>query len=551
MKSLLKRLGMLILAVLMTVGMGMTALADEPETTVNIKITGVSNGDSVNAYRLISYDRNSNNYVYENSFKAYLQTQKTDKNQSNEEYLNSLVENGDTTKLSKLMGDYVAECDKQEPDYQLPSPSRWKSAGKDGVVTATDVTPGYYLLLFGTTGTNNKIYNPMTVFVRYDEDKIGVADKEQDGEGYYTMAAKRQDGPTVAHYVWDNAEDKWKKTAAVGSSDTAQFLVKIQIPSYTGIQNVELNLIDQMTNLIYIDDSAALYVFDDSASDKMTGGEISDALTVSDDESGKKFTLSYQNICPQNQERTVVLKFNARITEDALTPGMGKSTATLKYKTTQDSYTPLTSESRETNVYNYGVEINKFKADKTTPLSGAKFAFYKNYTSPNFSDPIKFIRATDADCYRPATAEEIEDDVYTKYTELDSDVKVKGLAEGTFYLVETKAPTSYLTPKSGMQITLIGADNVESELSGELAYAADGSKTAISCLNDADKGLLAGQQLSGDKSNILRVKIINTTIPLLPSTGGAGTAFFTACGVVLMILGVYVFFFRKKEKKQQ
>ena len=551
MKSLLKRLGMLILAVLMTVGMGVTAMADEPETRVNIKITGVSEGDSVNAYRLISYDRNSNSYVYNESFKAYLTSKKNDESQSNEEYLNSLVDNGDTTKLSKLMGDYVAECDKQEPDYQLPSPSRWKSAGKDGVVTATDVTPGYYLLLFGTTGTNNKIYNPMTVFVRYDEDKIVVADKEQDGDGDYTMAAKRQDGPTVAHYVWDNAENKWKKTAAVGSSDTAQFLVKIQIPSYTGIQNVELNLIDEMSNLIYIDNSAKLYEFNESANDKMTGTEISNALSVSDDENGKKFTLSYQTLCPQNQERTVVLKFDARLTEDALGPGMGTSTATLKYKTTQDGYTDLTSEPRETKVYNYGVEVNKYKADKTTQLSGAKFAFYKNYASAQFSEQIRFIRATDANCYRPATTEEINNDIYTKYTELDSDVKVKGLAEGTFYLVETKAPTSYLTPKSGMQIKLEGADDVDGELNGKLAYAADGSRTNISCMNAADTGLLEGQEISGANGNILKVKMINTTIPLLPSTGGAGTVFFTVCGVVLMILGVYVFFFRKKEKKQQ
>ena len=549
MKSLLKRLGMLILAVLMTVGMGMTALADEPETKVNIKITGVTNGDLVNAYSLISYDKNSNSYVYDKSFKTYLETQKADKDQSNEEYLNSLVKSGDTTELSKLMGDYAAKCDDPATEeYSLPSPKWSGSAGQSNAITVENtVTAGYYLLLFSTS--NHKIYNPMTVFVKYDENQLVVADKTFDGT-YYTMAAKSEDGPTVAHFVWDTAKNEWKKTASAGSSDTVQFLVKIKIPSYTGVQNVELDLIDQMTNLIYIDGSAALYVFDDSASDKMTGAEISDALTVSDDRSGKKFTLSYQNLCPQNQERTVVLKFNAWITEDALTPGMGKSTVTLEYKTTQDSYTKLYSEPREANVYNYGVEINKFKADKTTPLSGAKFAFYKNYVSDQFSDQIKFIRATDANCYRPATTEEINNNIYTKYTELDSDVKVKGLPEGTFYLVETKAPTSYLTPKSGMQITLEGADDVDGELNGKLAHAADGSKTKISCLNAADNGLLEGQEISGNNENILKVKMINTTIPLLPSTGGAGTALFTVCGVVLMILGVYVFFFRKKERGQ-
>lgn len=41
----------------------------------------------------------------------------------------------------------------------------------------------------------------------------------------------------------------------------------------------------------------------------------------------------------------------------------------------------------------------------------------------------------------------------------------------------------------------------------------------------------------------------NSSTPILPTTGGMGTALFTVGGVLLMAVAAWLFFFRRKEKK--
>ena len=64
----------------------------------------------------------------------------------------------------------------------------------------------------------------------------------------------------------------------------------------------------------------------------------------------------------------------------------------------------------------------------------------------------------------------------------------------------------------------------------------------------ADRLLIAGTETDTTALNQLNVTLKNSSTPILPTTGGMGTALFTVGGVALMAVAAWLFF-RRKEKK--
>ena len=229
---------------------------------------------------------------------------------------------------------------------------------------------------------------------------------------------------------------------------------------------------------------------------------------------GKKFTVTYY--AKVNAQAAVEEKNNAQL-EYGNKPGETTTTTPSEVKT--PTY-PLDILKKKKGTGVDGVELEK--------LAGAKFKLYSNKTDVDANDDTKAIKVS------PVVAGQAGNYVVnpeSSTTEFESvkditgagyNLRVNGLAEGTYYLVETQAPEGYNKLTAAIKITITKSGDT------------DVNNWTIS-KNDADET---------DKI----IDIENSTGSLLPSTGGRGTIAF-AVVAVLLVFGVTVSYIHDKKKE--
>lgn len=549
MKKTLKLFGSLIMTLALVFAMALTSgAADDADMIANVNISpitlhisNVADGDTITAYRLVKYDANYNAYQFDSKFEAYLRSiAGTEGNgKTAEEIFNS-----SRSDLAVLLGDYAANS-------ELPS-------AQGEVVNATvssngadlELNPGYYLIL-GKTATSN-IYRPMSVFVQVKNGACvvyGGGEKDalsKDGQGKYNIAAKKSDGPTIDKLVYDERETNWNTAASAAIGDTVDFYVAVTIPSYTGVTNVNLNLKDTLTNLEYVAGSVAVYSAAPNGKTFNTDALITDAIsaegtTIGSYDTEKKqqelnFKLNYANV---KDYTTVYVSYKATVKSDAVTTMKGENSAKLVYSTSADSSWRHT-EDKKTDVFTYAFGLNKTDKDGER-LKGAGFTIYPSKDCDD-ATALEFVK--EEAYYRPATENE-----EGAVTELEADFVIKGMNLGTYYVKETTVPTGYYAPKGAFELELDGNRADANILNGKLnpsshfVTALDGTAAE----KNAENTLITAAKINDVNNWEYDVTMKNSDTPILPSTGGAGTVLFTIVGVALMVLAVWLFFFRGKK----
>lgn len=201
MKKTFKRLGAVLLAAFMLLSTTICALADDntqtttPPTgkTITLNVNNVNDGDTVSAYKLVSYNTTGNGYEFNTSFENYINTQATD-GKTAEKYLASLGAAG----VNKLLEGYATECNKTDATYTLPKASATVTA-KNSKATL-NLEAGYYLLLTKTASANSRVYTPLSAFIQMDGDTLVVHAGDStltEQDSAYTVSAKSADGPTI------------------------------------------------------------------------------------------------------------------------------------------------------------------------------------------------------------------------------------------------------------------------------------------------------------------------------------------------------------------
>ena len=199
------------------------------------------------------------------------------------------------------------------------------------------------------------------------------------------------------------------------------------------------------------------------------------------------FTLTLLKTTTLEKNSVITITYKAQINENSLTNIANTNKADLQYgKNTTVEGTP-------TETYTYGFKINKTDSENIA-LTGAKFRLYDAATAGN-EIKVVLVKSEDGiNYYRVATAEEIEAGLTTEIEA--GNAVVDGLKIGKYYLEETSAPDGYNKLASRVEIEIALQD-------GEFTYK--------------------NQQ------------IINTTSPVLPSTGAMGTVLFTIIGSIITI----------------
>lgn len=225
----------------------------------------------------------------------------------------------------------------------------------------------------------------------------------------------------------------------------------------------------------------------------------------------------------KGQEFTVT--YYAKVNADAVV--QTNNSAHLEYGNDPDNITTTTPDVVTTPTY--PVQIHKLiKDQQNSYLAGAIFRLYRSEEDANNNQNA--IAVTGSNGTYTVDPEQVGDN---KMYDMESigdgttvgtgmNLKLNGLAEGSYWLVETQAPDGYNKLTAPVKITITKSDTT----------------------NVNDWTIKQNDGVVDDKI----IDIENTTGTLLPETGGMGTVIFTVIAVV-MILGIAVSFVISRRKR--
>lgn len=569
MKKTFKRLGAVLLAAFMLLSTTICALAVEGAgastsgDTITLNVSGVADGDTVTAYRLVEYNKDGNGYTFfdgdgaKKGFKQYIEAQSNIGEQTAEKYLASLK----AADVNKLLEGYAAKCNEKGSEYTLPS-----NPIVSGVVSnntaSLKLEAGYYLLLTSTDTKNNRIYTPLSAFVKKDGKDLVVyagansSPLKAESDESYKVGVKAENGPTIDKKT--NATKgagktpEWKETAAAGVNDIVRFYVEVNIPKYNNVSALNLTVNDTLTNLKYTNKSVKVYSEKPQLSntgvttsdEKIITGAIKNT-TVEQYENGKQnltFELDYEKIMTDaTQSKTVYIYYEAIMQKEAVTGTnhQGENVATLKYSNAANPNIEYTTDPKDTDVFTYYIGLTKKKNKTDDSLEGAYFSVYAEKTS---NEPLEFVEVMEngTKYYRLAVEGDTEKN---KVTQIEAEFQIRGLDANTYYLEEVVAPQGYTKPSGRFEITMT-SQMANDKHTGTL----DNKQSSITALNDADAALILSSGVSTEKNYQFSISLGNFSTPNLPTTGGTGTVLLSIGGVVLMAAGAYLLFFRKKKE---
>ena len=553
MKKTMKKCLTLLLALAMLLAMAVPAVAEENYSR-EITFTGVANGDTVKAYKLGWYDENYNKYIFHDGFINFLQHQEPDK----------LPENvlKDTTKegLTSMMASYVlmnGHSLLDSPTITLPSNPVEKVADAGNKVQMT-LEPGYYLLLVSTTAANNRTYMPVTVFVQVKNGNVKVYAAGSELADDLTAVFKHEEGPAINVRVNDDSRDidDWKKTAGGRVGEPMDFYMEVSTPAYTdnSFNITKLTANCQLAGLSYVADSMKATTLPNADSDAVEGAIK--GTTVGAD-GNLTVELNYSKIRNAATGRGLIyLHFQATVAPDAVTESEASATAKLEYVFSMEADKTKTTADSTAAVYNYDFTLFKKSNElidpndagsSHRPLAGAGFILYADEAMTKAINMVKVEANGDAGAYyRPALAGE-EGAVAQMDANMGNDnntLSIRGLDVGSYYVKETKTPSGYYAPKGIFKLELAAVLNTGDPLEKQLASG------GFSNLDKADTLLIQHNEVNKNL-NRFEVHLLNSSTPVLPTTGGVGTVMFTVIGLLCMGAALWFFLFARRRREDE
>lgn len=346
--------------------------------------------------------------------------------------------------------------------------------------------------------------------------------------------------------------DSWAQDAPYGVGDTVPYKITIEVPqnidklSTFTVTDTPTGLKDNVGSIKIKDGTTALT----SGTDYTVAAEGTDGFKID-------FILT-SNTVKACAGHTVTITYNAVVKDTAVVGGNGNSNnAKLTYtnKINSDNTPGTTTNTIEDSavMYSFGIKVKKTTEDGTTPLQGVVFDLYRE--AKTGETPI-----VNAETLKKAGL-----DITKKWILVKSGLTTNangiidtsdsnnatnythGLANGDYYLVETKTVDGYnlLTKPVKVKLDVTATTTWQKtnvyDASGNLVKHGTVTKTTFTHTSN-----------NGDatKTELAVAKVVNRKGFTLPVTGGFGTLLFSGIGVLLVLAGVGVLFSLKKKSNR-
>lgn len=549
MKKTMKKCLTLLLALAMLLAMAVPAAAEENYSR-EITFSGVAKGDTVKAYKLMWYSDDYNSYEYYDGFsnfaeKNYVHPPKT---------LDDVLADSTPQFLTTLMSMYVLMTESPLGGATLPEVQASAEADANEQAKLT-LNPGYYLLLVSTTEQNNRTYMPVTVFVQVKNGNVRVYAAGSEITDKLTAVFKHEEGPAINVRVNDDSRDidDWKKTAGGRVGEPMDFYMEVSTPAYTdnSFNITKLTANCQLAGLNYVEGSMKPTALPNADSDAVKDAIIQ--TTVGAD-GNLTVELNYSKIRSTTGRGLIYLHFQATVTPDAVAESKASATAKLEYVFSMEANKTKTTADSTAAVYNYDFTLFKKSNELIDPsnagsvhkpLAGAGFTLYADEA---MNTPVSMIRVTDGAeaYYRPALDGE-EGAVAQMNANMGNDnntLSIRGLDVGAYYVKETKTPSGYYAPKGGFKLELTAERDANGRLVKTLA------KGGFSALKEADRALVQRDGVN-QTLNQFEADLLNSSTPVLPTTGGVGTVMFTVIGLLCMGAALWFFLFARRRREDE
>lgn len=430
-----------------------------------------------------------------------------------------------------------------------------------GEITAKNLIPGKYRFteVGYADGAPNKSYiiNNGDKYV-FDVDQNGNVSKTKNSENTadYEAAEKMI---TVYNYRPDvnkqvkNRSNGYGDAADYNKDDTITYKVVVDVPANI-VKLKKFVLTDTPTNLT--DDSGTVKVYSDEAMNVVAPENI---YSVEGTEKG--FTITFT---PEQMDafagKKLYVSYTAKLNKDANGNFTGSTTVDGNSNSivlTYSNKTKLTQEEAEnpnnqTKIKDeavvYSFQLNVLKTNGTKNLgAGVMFDLYKEGAAdaPGALDAdaakkLGFVN-TDTTTYVCVTKNLVTND--------KGQIVYKGLANGNYWLVETKTLEGYNLLAKPVGVTL----NIDYKktLEEKKTYV-DGVlvKSDVSATVEPFEGTSINDKENGKTIGGSAVTVVNRKGFTLPVTGGFGTLLFSGIGVLLVLAGVGVLFSLKKKSNR-
>ena len=468
-----RKLASLLLALVMVFALATTAFAAETVTTPTTGTITVENpveGQTYTAYKIfdVVYDTN-NHYSYTiDKTNEWYGTVSYYANDETHGLTLTQVNDGDTyvvtTGNSFSAPDFAdALKDALKADVNGKAGRTLKVA--DGKATVTGLELGYYFVTSSTGALCNLTTTDPTVTIHDKND----------------MPFEKKDD---------------KVSAEVG--EKVNYTIKGKVPDYTGFTTYTYKVTDTMSEGLTFQKDVKVTVGGTDVTTECT-------ITYNVDNNANKFTVSIP-VKNYTIGAEIEVTYSALVNENAVAK-ISKNSATLTYSNNPIKGTENTTTPVEETVYSSKIVIDKYKKDSTTTkLEGAEFVLYKEVTPEGDTTATKQYYKWNEENKKVEWVDTIANATTVK-TDKDGAASFNGLADGTYYLVETKAPAGYNLPEKPVKVEVNGGT----------------TGTALTVI----------------------ANVANQAGTLLPSTGGMGTTIFYVLGSAL-VLGAVVLLVTKK-----
>lgn len=507
--KVIKKITAIMLSIMMVLGMSSVVSASGASGTVtptgSITINNAAPGETYNIYRILdleSYSRSgeTENYAYKlRSDKA------TGSTKSWSDFINLDEIKGTSGYVTLLDGDYVTW--KEGASVEGFAQKALAYATNNTTTIAADDTK--------TATTSTVSFSGLPLGYYLVETSVGTVIALNTTNPIWTIQDKNV-APTVKKEVSKTENGTYREESTASIGDIVYF--KTTIAAKKGARNYVLH--DTMSAGLTFNESSIVVKKEGATTPLERDSDyelVTDATAKGDSCTFHiKFTESFCNSI--TADTNIIVTYSATLNEQAnIGPTTGNTNTTyLKYGDNRITTEPTTT------TYTFEIPVLKYTSKGTPaaeiPLANAKFKLSKDENGTNPINLVDSTKSGDSDnTYRVAKA--TEDPSITKITEIitpdSGKLRIQGLAEGTYYLTETKQPDGYNKLSKAVKIEIRENGNI---------FVDDGASS----------------------TNL--VKVENKSGSLLPSTGGRGTTLFYILGAILVVGSGVVLITKKRMK---